>query len=258
MHRKTRGTHLLLAKPRDLASARTKENPISLRSTVPRYLNDSVPVACLDAGGQEQEHGATSLAMVLVDVVGFTEAVAVVDVERFARPAPYCNGVIVRALHFRIALGPIIIICRSTSHRHFLPSLQAVSRASRLCPCNICPKWQWRHSILVVGGCYSNGDCHALMISSVIHRGCGGGGRCGGGGCCRSCPRRSCNCCGEMLLAESRILLFLEKWDPTNGRVREKEMSVRCEPSEPLYCLQDIKNPRSRCRRKVPSLIRSR
>ena len=44
-----------------------------------------------------------------------------------------------------------------------------------------------------------------------------------------------------MLLAESRILLFLEKWDPTNGRVREKEMSVRCEPSEPLYCLQDIK-----------------
>ena len=79
------------------------------------------------------------------------------------------------------------------------------------------------------------------MISSVIHRGCGGGGRCGGGGCCRSCPRRSCNCCGEMLLAESRILLFLEKWDPTNGRVREKEMSVRCEPSEPLYCLQDIK-----------------
>ena len=108
------------------------------------------------------------------------------------------------------------------------------------------------------GGCYSNGDCHALMISSVIHRGCGGGGRCGGGECCRSCPRRSCNCCGEMLLAESRILLFLEKWDPTNGRVREKEMSVRCEPSEPLYCLQDIKNPRSRCRRKVPSLIRSR
>ena len=151
MHRKTRGTHLLLAKPRDLASARTRDNPISLRSTVPRYLRDSVPVACLDAGGQEQEHGATSLAMVLVDVVGFTEAVAVVDQERFARPAPYWNGVIVRALHFRIALGTgRHITIRSTSHRHFLPSLQAVSRASRLCPCNICPKLQWRHSILVV------------------------------------------------------------------------------------------------------------
>ena len=123
MHRKSRGTHQLLAKPRDLASARTRDNPISLRSTVPRYLRDSVPVACLDAGGQEQEHGATSLAMVLVDVVGFTEAVAVVDQERFARPAPYWNGVIVRALHFRIALGtgrPITI--RSTSHRHSLPS----------------------------------------------------------------------------------------------------------------------------------------
>ena len=78
------------------------------------------------------------------------------------------------------------------------------------------------------------------MISSVIHRGCGGGGRCDGG-CRRPCQRRSCNCCGEMLLAESRILLFLEKKDPTNGRVLEMETSVRCEPSEPLYCLQDKK-----------------
>ena len=83
MHRKTRGTHLLLAKPRDLASARTKDNPVSLRSTVPRYLRDSVPVACLDAGGQEHEHGATGLAMVLLDVVAFTEVVSEVDDELF-------------------------------------------------------------------------------------------------------------------------------------------------------------------------------
>ena len=123
MHRKTRGTHLLLANPRDLASARTKDNPISLRSTVPRYLHDSVHVACLDDGGQEHELGTTSLAMVLQDVVGFSKAVLVVDQERFARPAAYWNGVIVRALHFRIALGTgRHITIRSTSHRHFLPS----------------------------------------------------------------------------------------------------------------------------------------